>query len=165
MKILKWLDEHVEEAILTVALLILVTLTSVNVILRYVFNSGLVWSDEICKYCLIYSGFFSIGYWVKHGTGIKVDALVQILPKSVQKVLYVVTQGIMLVFFCIATKAAFSQMMKIKATNQVSGTLQISMVWVYIAPTLGFAWAVFRILQGLYRQLKSNQPAAETKGA
>ena len=63
MGIIRWLDRHLEEVLLSIFLIILITLTSVNVVLRYIFNSGLTWSDEVCKYCLIFSGFISIGYW------------------------------------------------------------------------------------------------------
>ena len=80
MKVLRWLDHHVEELFLSVFLLTLIILTSANVVLRYVFNSGLTWSDEICKYCLIFSGFISISCWIRHKSGICVDALAQVGP-------------------------------------------------------------------------------------
>ena len=38
MKVLRWLDHHVEELFLSVFLLTLIILTSANVVLRYVFS-------------------------------------------------------------------------------------------------------------------------------
>ncbi|MDR3258784.1 MAG: TRAP transporter small permease [Fusobacteriaceae bacterium] len=149
MVFLKWLDEHFEETALSIFLIVLVILTSINVILRYVFNSGLTWNDEICKYCLIFSGFISIGYWIRHKNGICVDTLVQILPSKYRKILLFMTQLVVLIFFCILFFYSVNVLKSVAKSKQISGTLQISMVYVYMAPVIGFALAVIRIFQVL----------------
>ncbi len=145
MKMLKWLDKHVEEALLSVFLLTLIVLTSANVILRYIFNSGLTWS----KYCLIFSGFTSISYWIRNKSGISVDALVQIMPEKVQKGLRIFAQVIVFLFFAWMFKGSISVLQSVAKSGQVSGTLQISMVYIYMAPVLGFGLAVIRVVQVL----------------
>ncbi len=147
MKVLKWVDLHLEEAILTICLLGLTCLVSLNALLRYVFNSSLTWSDEVCKYCLIYSGFISIGWWIRRNKGISVDALIQILPGSVKKILGIIVQIIVLLFFLLCFKGSVNVMNSMAESGQVSGTLQISMTYVYMAPVLGFGLAVIRCIQ------------------
>ncbi len=147
MKVLKWIDKHMEEAFLSVFLLTLIVLTSANVILRYVFNSGLTWSDEICKYCLIFSGFISIGYWVRNKNGICVDALVQVLPEGIRKGLNIITQILVLCFFIWMFRSSVNVIKSVAKSGQVSGTLQISMVYIYMAPVFGFGLAVLRMVQ------------------
>ena len=149
MKVLRWLDKHFEEALLSVFLLTLIVLTSANVILRYIFNSGLTWSDEISKYCLIFSGFTSISYWIRNKSGICVDALVQILPEKVQKILRILTQVIVFLFFAWMFKGSIRVLQSVAKSGQVSGTLQISMVYIYMAPVLGFGLALIRVIQML----------------
>ena len=149
MKVFKWLDRHVEEMVLSICLLTLIILTSANVVLRYVFNSGLTWSDEICKYCLIFSGFISISYWIRHKSGICVDALVQVAPGPVKMVFNILAQLIVLGFFLLMFKGAISCWLAIKKSGQVSGTLQIPMTYVYLAPIIGFGLALFRQVQNL----------------
>lgn len=157
MNVLKWLDRHLEEALLSIFLLTLILLTSANVILRYIFNSGLTWSDEICKYCLIFSGFISISYWIRNKSGICVDALVQILPKGVQKILGILTQLIVLLFFIWMFRGSINVLRSIAKSGQVSGTLQISMVYIYMAPVIGFGLAVFRVVQVMVLDLMSTK--------
>lgn len=147
MNVIKWLDRHLEEALLSVFLIVLIVLTSANVILRYVFNSGLTWSDEICKYCLIFSGFTSISYWVRNKSGICVDALLQILPAPARKVLGIITQVIVLLFFVWMFKGSVNVIKSIAKSKQVSATLQISMVYIYLAPVIGFGLAAIRVIQ------------------
>ena len=157
MGIIRWLDRHLEEVLLSIFLIILITLTSVNVVLRYIFNSGLTWSDEVCKYCLIFSGFISIGYWVRRNSGICVDALVQTFSEPLRKVLGIIVQFIVLAFFLAMFKSSFHVLEGIKRSGQVSGTLQISMVYVYTAPVIGFGLAVIRTIQVLYLTIFSKE--------
>jgi TRAP-type C4-dicarboxylate transport system permease small subunit len=157
MKALKWLDLHFEEVILAICLCVLTILTSVNVVLRYIFNTSLTWSDEICKDCLIYSCFFSIGWWIRRKNGIAVDALVQLFPLKVKSVLAWVVQFILIGFLVLAFRASVTVLRGVAASGQVSGTLQISMVYVYVTPAAGFGLALFRAIQVLVLEVKKNR--------
>ncbi len=68
MKVLKWLDEHLEEALLVVFLVVMCLLTGFQVFMRKVLNSSLTWSEELNRFCYIWSGFLSIGYCIKKGS-------------------------------------------------------------------------------------------------
>ncbi|MDR2738325.1 MAG: TRAP transporter small permease [Treponema sp.] len=157
MKALKWLDLHLEEVILTICLCALTVLTSVNVVLRYIFNTSLTWSDEICKDCLIYSCFFSIGWWIRRKNGIAVDALVQFLPLKIKSVFSWTVQFILIGFLILAFRASVTVLQGVAASDQVSGTLQISMVYVYITPAAGFGLALFRSVQVLILEFKKSR--------
>jgi TRAP-type C4-dicarboxylate transport system permease small subunit len=147
MKILKWLDLHLEEAILTVCLCVLTILTSVSVTLRYVFNSSLIWSEEICKWTLVYSTFFSIGWWIRRKNGICMDAFVQLLPQKLKLVLSAFIHIFLICFLVLAFNAAVKVNNIIIESEQISAALQVSMAWASIAPVAGFALALFRALQ------------------
>lgn len=60
MKFLRWLDKHFEHVILAILLIVLTFFSFANVIMRYVLKGGISWSDEVCKYSLVLSGFFSV---------------------------------------------------------------------------------------------------------
>ena len=99
MKVLKWLDLHFEEACLTVFLIALTVLVTMNVVLRYIFGTGLTWSEAICRYCLVYSTFLTIAHWVRRNSGICVDFILQIVPKQVAAVLKWIVKVLQIVFF------------------------------------------------------------------
>ena len=65
MKILKWLDDNLEETILLVLLVIMTGLMGIQIISRYIFNASLSWSEELTRYLFIWSGFISISYCIK----------------------------------------------------------------------------------------------------
>lgn len=147
MKILISLDKHFEHVILALLLIILTILSFSNVISRYVFQSGLSWSDEVCKYSLVLSGFFSIPCWIRYNTGIRVDALTDIFPEKVQKILLYVTDIVMIIFFIFMTKGAIDLVKVCLNVNQKSPALQIPMAYLYGLVTFACMLSIFRYVQ------------------
>jgi TRAP-type C4-dicarboxylate transport system permease small subunit len=154
VKILTWLDKHIELIFLTCFLIIITCLTTINIVLRYVFDSGIIWSTEICKYCLIYSGFFSIGWWLRWDKSILVNVVTQKLPQNFQYIFEIVAKIITIYFLAICTRGAINVLKSVIASGEVSGTLQISLGYLYMAPLIGFSWALFRSVQNFILTIK-----------
>lgn len=147
MKILRWIDKHFEHVILALLLIILTILSFSNVISRYVFRNGLSWSDEVCKYALVLSGFFSVPCWIRNNTGIRVDALTDIFPEKVQEVLLYITDIVMIIFLGFMTKGAADLVKVCLSVNQKSPALQIPMAYLYGLVTFAFMLSIFRYVQ------------------
>ena len=73
---------RLEEGIIALLLAAMTSLTFVNVIMRYVFNSGLTWALEITEFLFAWLILFGMSYGVKVGSHIGVDALVRLFPNS-----------------------------------------------------------------------------------
>ena len=80
MKVLKWLDNNLEQAILLILLCGMTIVMGGQIIARYAFSASLSWSEEITRYMFIISGFISASYCIKHGLSVKIDQLVGMLP-------------------------------------------------------------------------------------
>ena len=147
MKFLKWLDKHFEHVILAILLIVLTILSFGNVVMRYALKSGMSWSDEVCKYSLFLSGFFSIPCWIRYNTGIKVDALTELFPEKVKKALLYVTDVIMIVLLGVMTKGSINLVKTCQSVNQKSPALQIPMAYLYGLITFAFLLSIFRYVQ------------------
>ena len=53
MKVLKWMDEHFEEALISVIICMISVLMMAQIILRTFFRASLSFSDEACRYLFI----------------------------------------------------------------------------------------------------------------
>lgn len=73
MKAVKWLDRHLEEILLVVLLFAMMIIMGIQIVSRYVFGNSLSWSEEVTRFCFIWTGFLSISYCVKNGKSIKID--------------------------------------------------------------------------------------------
>lgn len=65
----------VERGLVTAALVGMVVLVFVQVVLRYVFNTGLPWLEETARYLLIWTGFLGASIATKDRRHIAIDAL------------------------------------------------------------------------------------------
>jgi len=81
---------RLEEGVLATLLALMTILTFVQVVLRYAFNSGLVWSLEATTYMFAALVLFGMSYGVRTQTHIAVDVLARRLPKRARKIVNLV---------------------------------------------------------------------------
>jgi len=88
---------HNFEIIFSSGFLIVTTvLVMLNVILRYFFNMGLFWTEEVATGCFVWSVFLgaAAGYKIKMHVG--VDMLVNMCPPTTKKIITIIVDGILL---------------------------------------------------------------------
>ena len=86
-KALQTLDQHFEEVILGVFLLLITAVIFLQIIFRYAVSSSLIWPEEFARYCLVCSTIFSLAYCMRKGIMMKIDIVANLFPKMVRKVL------------------------------------------------------------------------------
>lgn len=75
---------HLEEGILAILLAFMTCLTFIQVVLRYVFNSGWVWSLEATTYSFAALVLIGMSYGVRTKTHIAVDLVTKNLPHQIR---------------------------------------------------------------------------------
>ncbi len=90
MKKLKFILSNMEELIASAFLIITIILVVVNVFLRYVMNTGLVWSEEVATGCFVWAVFLGAAAGYKRRIHIGVDIVVNLLPQSIQAIVNIV---------------------------------------------------------------------------
>lgn len=146
MKVLKWLDENFEEKLMGLALWGIVVIMGIQVIMRYVFRSSLVWSEEVSRYLFIWMVFVGMSYGIKNGSHMRIDMLEHFFPK--------LKKGLgMLADLCFLTFAAYmigpgiTVIESLLITGQTSPAGEIPMYIVYTGLLVGFILVLFRIVQ------------------
>ncbi|MBG0775526.1 MAG: TRAP transporter small permease [Desulfovibrionaceae bacterium] len=71
-----------EEGIISLLLASMTLLVFVEVVLRFGFNTGLLWAQELTLHLSAWMVLFGASYGIKVGSHIGVDAFVRILPKK-----------------------------------------------------------------------------------
>jgi len=74
-----------EEALLALLLAAMVLVTFIQVVLRYVFNSGLLWGLELTTFLFAWLVILGISYGIRVHSHIGVDALVKLFPPAGQR--------------------------------------------------------------------------------
>ena len=84
------------DVIMMIALGVMSIIVFVNVILRYIFESGISWSVELSQILFLVLVFLGAIQAYKENTHIQVDVLISKLPKIWQKILAVISNVIVL---------------------------------------------------------------------
>ena len=157
MSILKKLDKNFEFICLAVLLAIMTVLSFANVVMQYCFKAPIFWSDEVCCYCLALSAFFCLPASIRYRTAIRVDTLTAVLPRSVQKVLQIICDVIMIVFLAICVKGGIDVAANAAKIAQKSPALQIPVSLLYMIMTFCFLLAIFRSVQVIWLSMKEKE--------
>ncbi|MFJ8235276.1 TRAP transporter small permease [Ureibacillus sp. NPDC094379] len=144
--ILKSIDgiNKLVKILLTFSLIVMTIIMILQVFSRFILNIPLPWSEEATRYLGIYSVFFGAALAIRHNELISVEAIPDLLPKTVQRVLKMIVLVICIVFFAILLKYGIDLVSKVSI--QKSPALQISMSIPYFSIPLG---AFLLILNGI----------------
>ncbi|MFB9888140.1 TRAP transporter small permease [Balneatrix alpica] len=90
---------RLEEDILCLLLVAMTLLVFVEVVLRFGFNTGFIWMQELTLLISTWLVLFGASYGVKVGSHIGVDAFVKMLPANGRRILTLVAVALCL-FYC-----------------------------------------------------------------
>ena len=153
MKALRFLDEHLEEIFLIVLLVIIACATGVQVVMRYLLNDSLTWTEEVSRYSLVASGFFSIGYCIRNTIALRIDLAVNLLPPALRTALSILCSLFLIWLFSRFLLGALPVRAKMQMTGATTPALDIPLLYVYTLPVIGFAAGIFRLIQSIIREL------------
>ena len=147
MKVIKWLDDNLEEMLLIILLVSMTVLMGVQICARYIMNASLTWSEELTRYMFIWSAFLSISYCIKKWISIKIDQIINMMPKHIYTYFQLLLNVILFVFFLYLSTHAFTFLQMSIASAQTSPALGLPMYVVQSAPLVGFLLASIRSAQ------------------
>lgn len=85
---------RLEEGLLAFLLVAMALVTFVQIVLRYVFNSGFTWAQEATTYLFAWLVLLGISYGARKKTHIGVDVWVKKMPPRMQRVVGIAAAGI-----------------------------------------------------------------------
>lgn len=89
---------RLEEGILAILLAFMTLITFVQVVLRYAFNSGIVWSLEATTYAFAALVLVGMSYGVRTRTHIAVDLFTRRLPTRIERYVKLIAVGVCLIY-------------------------------------------------------------------
>lgn len=91
---------EIEETAIALILGLMTLITFINVVLRYGFNTGLIWGLEMVSFLFAWLVLFGVSYAVKITAHLGVDAIINLFSAPIKRILAIVA-----VFICIAYAA------------------------------------------------------------
>lgn len=110
-----------EETAIAVILGLMTLITFVNVMLRYIFNTGLIWGLEATTILFAWLVLFGISYAVKVTAHLGVDAVISIVPHGVRRVFAIVAAVVCIFYAALLLKGAWDYWANFANLPQTTG--------------------------------------------
>ena len=135
---------RVAEFTLVTMLSLMVIMVFGNVVLRYGFNSGILVSEEMSRYCFIWLTYIGAMIAMREKSHLGVDTLIKHLGRSGKKACLFISESLMLWCNLLLILGTW-KMHELQVTN-VSPVVGISMIWIYgIGYVVGVVMALFNL--------------------
>lgn len=161
MKLLKLLDEKLEEYIMVVMVVVMTTLIMVQVIMRYVFNNSLAWTEELARYLFLWSIWLGASYGVKTKGHVRLTVLTSRLSETAQNIIGVIVYFIWLLFVIFLVVKGYELVGKLIVSGQTSTALHLPMWIAYASVPVGCTLMTIRMIQLGIETVKNRKAGKE----
>jgi C4-dicarboxylate transporter DctQ subunit len=144
---------RLEEGVLATLLALMTILTFAQVVLRYAFNSGLVWSLEATTYLFAALVLFGMSYGVRTQTHIAVDVIARRLPKRARKIVDLVAIAACLAYALLMLYGSAVFVDRLMVLGNYARDIPAPKWLLTATMPLGFALLAFRFLEAGWRIL------------
>jgi len=148
---------RLEEGVLATLLALMTILTFVQVVLRYAFNSGLVWSLEATTYLFAALVLFGMSYGVRTQTHIAVDLVTRRLPKRAEKIVNLVAILACLVYALLMLYGSAVFVDRLMILGNHARDIPLPKWLLTVTMPLGFTLLAFRFLEAGWRILRGER--------
>ncbi len=126
-----------------------------QVVMRYVFNSPLEWSEEMARLVFISLAFIGIGAAYGRRRHMFIDALIIILPSGIGRAVQVSVVGIATAFLIAAIVISAGSIVDLYRMDVTTPALELPMAYVYLVIPLGLSALIAQMWLDLYKEGRS----------
>ena len=148
---------HLEEALLAFGISLAAVVLFANVMLRYFFNSGWEWAEEVARYSIVWIVFVGGSVCARKGMHLSVDAVTVRFSEKTQRIMRVLVNVLCFVFSVFLVVYGFELVTLAHETEQLTPGLEMPIFYVYLAIPTGGALMAVRFAQDIYRALRHLQ--------
>lgn len=123
-----------------------------NVVLRYVFNSGLTWSEEMSRYFFVWMVFLGAIAALKDKMHLGVDIVVNALPKGLQKAAFLISNTVVLYLLWLVLQGSWK--MTILNMNSTGPATGMPLSYLYGIGIVSSIWMMILIISSLFKAIR-----------
>ena len=163
MKVLKLIDDKLEEYLMVVLTVAMTALIFIQVVMRYVFHNSPAWTEELSRYLFLWAIWIGASYGVKIKGHVRLTIVTGKLSKGLQDVVGSLVWIIWVLFQVFLVVKGFELVKMFFGTGQVSTAMHIPMWLAYASVPGGGALMTFRLLQNAWQVVRERRDAKEAE--
>ena len=156
---------HLEEIILVAMFFVLVVVIFLQVVMRFVFNNSLSWTEALARLLFVWLTWLGVSIGAREGEHIKITALVEKLPFKLAQIVNIISEIAVIVICAVTIYYGVFLCDMLFGLNAEDAALHISPVWGYAAVPVGCGLQVMRCIVSIFQSLKAlAHPPVEAEG-
>ena len=155
MKVLKFLNNRMEEIFLVVLMVAAVAIVSMQVVTRYVLKIPLPWSEEIARYMFLWLTWVGASYATKERRHVNIDIVFNLLKPVGKKICTIVSTIVWIGFLIMMCYLSFKLTSSVFKGGQIAIGSGLPMWIPYASIPTGMTLMLFRLLQNCYHDIKA----------
>ena len=159
----RFLERRTEELIAGFCVLFMMSMVFFQVVMRYVFNDPVSWSDELAQYAMLWSVYLSVSWAVRERAHIRVMNFINLFPKFYALGLTIFSDLIWFLTGIFLTWQSILLDYSFWVDTYRSPALNIDQKWPYMCLIFGFGLMTIRIVQVYYRWFRYGEDLLEPR--
>ncbi len=135
MKLIKWIS--------IAAFAVMLAAASLQIVMRFVFQTPLAWTDEVARYCFIWSTMLGCAYLVQKGGHSSVELLGNALTGQAKCFHGILVDLLCLFFYAVVIKGGITLVQAGATSNSVACSIPMALVYL-IVPLSGVLMFLFQ---------------------
>ncbi len=151
-RFLQEIPKNLEVIVSSMFLSVTVLVVVINVILRYLFQGGLFWVEEVATTCFIWSIFIGAAGAYRYKMHIGIDLITKLFSEKAQKIVSILINALMILIngYITYLSIIFTQLNRLKRTP----VLDIPSMYVNMAITVGFGLITIHAIRFFILEIK-----------
>lgn len=155
MKVLRVLNERIEEVFLVILMVVAVILVSAQIITRFVTKTPLPWSEELARYIFLWLTWVGAAFATKERKHITIDVVTERLPQLGKRVCLVLSTLVWIGFLIFLIGISIILTQSVYQGGQTATGSGLPMWIPYLSIPVGMGLMLFRLLQNCYFDIKA----------
>lgn len=145
--------DKAEDVCLVAMFVVMVAAIFLQVIMRFVFNNSLPWSEELGKFMFVWISWLGISIGQRRNEHIKITLLVDRFSEKQQKMFEIAANILLLAILAVTVYYAV-ELVGFQSRVSYAG-IKISTSWGYLSLVLGCSFMALRLIGGSVRDIKA----------
>lgn len=154
-----------EDICLVAMFVVMVSVIFLQIIMRFVFNDSLTWSEELGKFMFVWISWLGISIGQRRNEHIKITMMTDRLPAAAQKIVLIVADVFLILILAVTI---YYSIMLVQTQQRVPyAGIKISTSWGYLSLVLGCVFMLLRLIgeiAGTIRSLIHGEPKEAIEG-
>ncbi len=160
MTIKKFLNNF-EEYFVVWTMAIMTILVFIQVMMRYLFNNSLSWSEELARFIFLWLSWIGASYAVKERSHFRVEMFANMVKGKNRKSFEILVLFVWFIFSVVMTYYGTQLILFLSETGQNSAAMEIPMSWAYASVPVGCGLMSIRLIIEIKKILSGEYDPSE----